>query len=287
MTVIIKKLLFFNVIFMILYTFIFAQYVFENSLVDAQNIGYSVLISIPLSIFSMIFFTYLLSLILWFVINIILVPIIKIQNLSNNVVKTDEKLIFLLQTICKIPEISKKIMEIYMKKNFRGNETHRFMLMNYENYFYIYVNFVIENNELCEIVKNLEVSKILLNVDKSLINNIVKDEEYYISLYEYFRESNMIRKEVNSLKSLRMIKYDIEKKCWLEKFEDFFMKKNIYLLGHCNYVKKIKNKRLNDKKNKYRLYIRFPEIIKKLLYLKDKELQEYKKQFENDDYYYQ
>lgn len=287
MTVIIKKLLFFNVIFMILYTFIFAQYVFENSLVDAQNIGYSVLISIPLSIFSMIFFTYLLSLILWFVINIILVPIIKIQNLSNNVVKTDGKLIFLLQTISKIPEISKKIMEIYMKKNFRGNETHRFMLMNYENYFYIYVNFVIENNELCEIVKNLEVSKILLNVDKSLINNIVKDEEYYISLYEYFRESNMIRKEVNSLKSLRMIKYDIEKKCWLEKFEDFFMKKNIYLLGHCNYVKKIKNKRLNDKKNKYRLYIRFPEITKKLLYLKDKELQEYKKQFENDDYYYQ
>ena len=64
-------------------------------------------------------------------------------------------------------------------------------------------------------------------------------------------ESNMIRKEVNSLKSLRMIKYDIEKECWLEKFEDFFMKKNIYLLGHCNYVKKIKNKRLNDKKNKY------------------------------------
>jgi hypothetical protein len=287
MMVIIKKLLFFNVIFMILYTFIFAQYVFENSLVDAQNIGYSVLISIPLSIFSIIFFTYLFSLILWFVINIILVPIIKIQNLSNNVVKTDGKLIFLLQTICKIPEISKKIMEIYMKKNFRGNETHRFMLMNYENYFYSYVNFVIENNELCEIVKNLEVSKILLNVDKSLINNIVKDEEYYISLYEYFRESNMIRKEVNSLKSLRMIKYDIEKECWLEKFEDFFMKKNIYLLGHCNYVKKIKNKRLNDKKNKYRLYIRFPEITKKLLYLKDKELQEYKKQFENDDYYYQ
>jgi len=88
MTVIIKKLLFFNVIFIILYTFIFAQYVFENSLVDAQNIGYSVLISIPLSIFSMIFFTYLYSLILLFVINIILVPIIKIQNLSNNVVKT-------------------------------------------------------------------------------------------------------------------------------------------------------------------------------------------------------
>jgi len=62
----IKKIILIYLFLICIITFIFTQYVFQNSLVNAQNIGYSVLISFPLGIITLIFFYYFPSFILWF-----------------------------------------------------------------------------------------------------------------------------------------------------------------------------------------------------------------------------
>ncbi len=288
----IKKIILIYLFLICIITFIFTQYVFQNSLVNAQNIGYSVLISFPLGIITLIFFYYFPSFILWFLINIIFVPIVKLQVYSKNNYsvkyskeKNEKDKINILKIITKNKDISKKIQYLYMQK-FNGNETHRFMLNNKNDYFHIFINFILDYHQLLDIINNPDISKILSNVDKLFLEKIKLEEDKYIDLYLRYNNHPIIIKEVKSLKHLGMIKiqHNIDKS-WLEKFEEYVIKKNIFIFGHSNYIKQIQKNRLDEKINKYRLYIRYPDLLKKLLYIRDKEQKEYNKHFENDDFY--
>lgn len=288
----IKKIILIYLFLICIITFIFTQYVFQNSLVNAQNIGYSVLISFPLGIITLIFFYYFPSFILWFLINIIFVPIVKLQVYSKNNYsvkhskeKNEKDKINVLKIITKNKDISKKIQYLYMQK-FNGNETHRFMLNNKNDYFYIFINFILDYHQLLDIINHPDISKILSNVDKLFLEKIKLEEDKYIDLYLRYNNHPIIIKEVKSLKHLGMIKiqHNIDKS-WLEKFEEYVIKKNIFIFGHSNYIKQIQKNRLDEKINKYRLYIRYPDLLKKLLYIRDKEQKEYNKHFENDDFY--
>jgi len=258
----IKKITLIYLFLICIITFIFTQYVFQNSLVNAQNIGYSVLISFPLGIITLIFFYYFPSFILWFLINIIFVPIVKLQVYSKNNYsvkyskeKNEKDKINVLKIITKNKDISKKIQYLYMQK-FNGNETHRFMLNNKNDYFYIFINFILDYHQLLDIINHPDISKILSNVDKLFLEKIKLEEDKYIDLYLQYNNHPIIIKEVKSLKHLGMIKiqHNIDKS-WLEKFEEYIIKKNIFIFGHSNYIKQIQKNRLDEKINKYRLYI--------------------------------
>ena len=190
-----------------------------------------------------------------------------------------------LETENDFHELSKKIQYLYMQK-FNGNETHRFMLNNKNDYFHIFINFILDYHQLLDIINHPDISKILSNVDKLFLEKIKLEEDKYIDLYLRYNNHTIIIKEVKSLKHLGMIKiqHNIDKS-WLEKFEEYVIKKNIFIFGHSNNIKQIQKNRLDEKINKYRLYIRYPDLLKKLLYIRDKEQKEYNKHFENDDFY--
>lgn len=271
-------------------TFFFTKYVFSLDIDLSQRIAFSVLISIPLCIVYILFLLYFHCLCLYALINLILVPSIKLWKKLFEL--SDEKNILGitdLKIIINYHGWNEELKKIYFCNLFQHSCHYDKLRENIKNnnFLNIYFNLIADKEELSNIINNASVRKILLQWDRKKTRKILNDEEIYIDLFMYFCWHKTITNELRNFNyGVKMIEYPVHKKYWLEKFEDFLIEKKIYWFPQSDFVKQIKENKKKEERNYYRSFIRCGDIKKILLSLRDAEIKKNNKKYENDDFYY-
>ena len=171
----------------------------------------------------------------------------------------------------------------FINKNYIGRN-------NCQENFSMYINFKASDDELLGIVSNIEINNIIENVKNKNIEKLLKKEEYFIELYLKYKEHPMIIKEIRDFTNSGLCKnnaitFPSHKICWLENFEKKLIESEYFYLQHSDYINKEKEKRNNEYINVYRMYIRNNDLVKKLLYLRDKEIMNIEKNYGFDGPY--
>jgi len=285
----IKKLLFSSSIFICANTAIFTLFVFPQSIDSSQRIAFSFLVSIPICILIGLFLLFFPSVLCYSIINLFIVPSIKIIEKLNlefssnehrkDVIKNNENLknITSLKIIAGDKILGDKIKSLCLKL-FQKNE----IKLRLDN-FYFFVNFLASHEDLYLIVNFPPITKILLDWDFKKTLEKLDEEERIIDLFIKLKDHTMIRKEMDNLVFIKEPSYQTH---WLENIEDWLIMKKLLLLPQSNYVKNIKKRRIKEEREFFRRYIRYDEIQKKLFYLRDLEIKEEEKLYKNDDHYY-
>ena len=288
--------------------YIFTEHVFSSSIDQAYRLGYSFLISLPLTAINILFISLIPTIFAKFLIYFLFIPYDKIKNkytfynLSSHEIKyiINHKKYSKIISNLKLLSTDKIIGNIIFKTlSHQSNDLKMFSQelckeknfinkYNSQEHFSMYINFTASEDDLIKIVNNVEIKNILEQVNTRYLDNLLKKEDNFINLYVKYKEHPMIIKEVTDFLKSGICKNDSlsfpsHKIIYLERFETSLINSKYFFLEHSNYIKKIQEKRNFEINNVYRMHIRNNDLVKKLLYLKDKEITNLEKNYLFED----